>query len=88
MSDVNVITLDVADTVKRFKEANMAEKTFTWCGESTWTRSFGAKAPSALEKGKTYPIEGFPAEVVAEWVKTGHAKYAGKDKPAKEESNG
>lgn len=85
MGDVKyVVTLDVAKTVKRFKEATMVKENFVWLGETTWTRSFGAKAPSTLEKGKTYPVEGFPAEVVAEWVKTGHAKYAGA-KPDKED---
>lgn len=63
----------------------MAKEVFTWVGETTWSRSYGAKAPSVLEKGQTYSVEGFPPEVIAEWVKTGHAKMTGKEKPAKEE---
>lgn len=65
----------------------MAQGKFTWQGETTWTRSFGTKAPTILEKGKLYDAGDFPAEVLAEWVKTGHAKMTAA-KPAKEEANG
>lgn len=66
----------------------MAEKTFTWAGETTWTRSFGTKAPAVLEKGKQYPVSEFPADVLAEWIRSGHAKMTGSAKPDKEVSNG
>jgi hypothetical protein len=66
----------------------MAKENFKWTGETTWTRSFGTKAPAILEKGKTYDTEDFPADVLAEWVKTGHAKMTGAAKPDKEVSNG
>lgn len=64
----------------------MAEKMFTWIGETTWTRSFGTKAPTILEKGQTYKAEDIPAEVLAEWIKTGHAVLVAKK--VKEDSNG
>lgn len=68
------------------KEATMAkEETFTWLTDTTNTRSYGAKAPSLIEKGKTYPTADFPKDVVDEWVKTGNAKYG---KAVKEETNG
>jgi len=63
----------------------MAEKMFTWVGETTWTRSFGTRSPLILEKGKSYPAADIPADVLDEWIKTGHAKMAGKDKAGKEE---
>jgi hypothetical protein len=69
------------------KEAEMAKDQFIWIGESTFTRSFGTRAPSFLEKGKSYEAAEIPAEVLAEWIKTGHAKMSAA-KPAKEEANG
>lgn len=88
MADVDlVVTVDDSDgtivKIESRKEATMAKTNFTWLGDTTFTRSFGAKPPSKLEKGKTYPVEGFPVEVVDEWVRTGNAKYAGA-KPDKE----
>jgi hypothetical protein len=56
------------------------DKFFIWLGETTWSRSYGTKAPSVLEKGVAYVTEDFPAAVVAEWVKTGNAKYSAKEK--------
>lgn len=67
-----------------YKEDGMAKDLFVWIGESTFTRSFGTKAPSHLEKGKSYPASEFPDEVLAEWIRTGHAKYPEK-KSGKEE---
>jgi len=55
----------------------MAKEThFTWMDETTSTRSYGGQAYTILRTGESYPVKDFPAEVVAEWVKTGHAKYA------------
>lgn len=62
------------------------DSNFTWLTESTSTRSYGGRAYSRLEQGKTYPTADFPAEVVAEWVKSGAAKYAA-GKTGKEDSN-
>lgn len=61
------------------------EETFTWLSDTTFTRSFGTKAPSIIEKGKTYQTADFPKEVVDEWVRTGNAKFG---KAVKEETNG
>ncbi len=59
---------------------------FTWIGESTYTRTFGGGKPRFLEKGQVYDAAGWPAEVLAEWERTGHLKFeAGKAKPAKED---
>lgn len=60
------------------------EDKFTWLTDTTWSRTYGTRAASVIEKGKTYPVADFPADVVAEWVRTGNAKYG----KAKEESNG
>jgi hypothetical protein len=89
MADVHFV-VSVADDgavvrIESRKEAKMAKDAkFTWLGETTWSRSYGPKAPSMLEKGKTYEAEGFPPEVLAEWVRTGHAKLS----KAKEADNG
>ena len=48
----------------------MKEKHFEWLLDSCFPRK-GAK----LEKGKVYNVGDYPAEVVAEWVKTKAAKY-------------
>ena len=63
----------------------MAKDThFTWLSDTTWSRTYGTRAAAIIEQGKTYPVTDFPAEVVAEWVKTGHAKMNAA-KTAKEE---
>lgn len=48
----------------------MKEKNFEWLLDSCTPRKGGR-----LEKGKVYKVEGYPADVVAEWVKTKAAKY-------------
>lgn len=63
----------------------MTEVKFTWIGETTWTRSFGTKAPTVLEKGHTYDAAGIPPDVLAEWVRSGHAKMTGTAKAGKED---
>ena len=63
----------------------MAKETFTWVADTTYTRAFGTKAPACLEKGRTYPAAEFPAAVLEEWAKTGHIKFAGRDKTGREE---
>ena len=57
----------------------MKEKYFKWLSDSCFPRK-GAK----LEKGKVYEVEGYPEDVVAQWVKTKAAKYV-KDKSKEEE---
>ena len=48
----------------------MKEKHFEWLLDSCSPRKGGR-----LEKGKIYNVGDYPAEVVAEWVKTKAAKY-------------
>lgn len=48
----------------------MKEKYFEWLLDSCTPRKGGK-----LEKGKVYKVENYPADVVAEWVKTKAAKY-------------
>ena len=61
----------------------MAKDKFIWIGEQTTAR--GTAGGRILEKGKEYPLGGITVEIVEEWVRSGHAKWAGKDKPAKED---
>ena len=60
----------------------MTDKRFVWLLGSGEARN-GRK----LETGETYRSEDFPEGVVAEWVRSGAAKYEkpGKEKPAQEE---
>jgi hypothetical protein len=48
---------------------------FIWLLDGSWPR----KGPR-LEKGKTYDTADFPAGAVAEWIRTGAAKPAKKEK--------
>jgi len=60
----------------------MADKRFVWLLGPAEARN-GRK----LETGETYRVEDFREEVIAEWVRSGAAKYEkpGKEKPAQEE---
>jgi hypothetical protein len=59
---------------------------FTWIVDTSFMRSRGGVAGRCLEKGATYNVSEFDAAVVAEWVRTGAAKYTkpGKQKPEEE----
>jgi len=61
----------------------MNEKRFIWLAGSCEASINGRR----LEQGETYAVVDFSAEVVAEWVRSGAAKYVkpGKDKPGEEE---
>jgi len=48
----------------------MADKKFTWLVGTCYPR----RGPM-LEKGKEYSVADFAEHIVAEWVRTGMAKY-------------
>jgi len=54
-------------------------KKFIWLSDPCVWRNGGPK----LEKNKEYSISDFTAPVVAEWVKTKHAKYNDKKEEKK-----
>ena len=49
----------------------MSDKKFTWLAPSSYPR----RGPM-LETGKEYSVSDFQEHVVAEWVRTGAAKYS------------
>lgn len=51
----------------------MAER-FKWLGPSTFTRSREGTGGVQLEPEHIYQVADFGADVVAEWVRTGHAE--------------
>lgn len=49
---------------------------FKWLGPRTVTRYRGKGSPGAeIETGHHYKVDDFGADVVAEWVRSGHAEY-------------
>lgn len=58
----------------------MAKENFIWIGEQTCTRSRAGRGAAVLEKGKAYPAAEFDLAVIEEWIRTGHAKWAAKEK--------
>jgi hypothetical protein len=55
-------------------EANMAAERFKWLGAATFSRSRGGVEGKSLEPQHIYNMADFDPNVVAEWIRTGHAE--------------